>query len=49
MYVDKCNSNKETGLAWCRIGVGKLRGKRRGAEKEKYCLRKEEKNMVRTL
>jgi hypothetical protein len=45
MFIDKCNSNKGTGLAWCRIGVQKLRG----AEKGKYCLRKEEKNTVHTL
>jgi hypothetical protein len=49
MHIGKCNSHKGIGLAWCKIGVRKLRGKRRGAEKGKYCVRKEEKNMVHTL
>jgi hypothetical protein len=45
----KCNSNKGSGLAWCGIVVRKLRGKRRGEGKGKYCLRKEEKNTVHIL
>lgn len=49
MHIDKRNQNKRIGLAWCRKGVQKLRGKRRGAEKGKYSLRKEDKNMVHTL
>jgi hypothetical protein len=34
IYIEQCNSNEGTGLVWCRLGIWKLRGKWRAAEKE---------------
>jgi hypothetical protein len=32
-FIDCCNSNERTGMAWWRLGIWKLRGSRKGVEK----------------
>jgi hypothetical protein len=39
VYIDKCNLKQRNGLAWFKMRIQKLRGKTRGAEKERYSLR----------
>jgi hypothetical protein len=43
-YIDCCNRNERRGMAWCRLGIWKLRGSRKGVEKETcpLCLGKED-------
>jgi hypothetical protein len=43
-YNDRCNSNERRGMAWWRLGIWKLRGSRKGAEKGTcpLCLGKED-------
>jgi hypothetical protein len=49
MCIDQCNPNEGMGLAYFRLGIWKLRGKRRDVEKGTCLLYDEEENLVHRL
>jgi hypothetical protein len=49
MSIDQCKSDGRTGLIWVRLGLWKLRGERRNAEKGRCPLCNEDENVVNIL